>query len=203
MLSKLNTSAPGNAIASSNAGPTHARNSATKALAAPAEKPSSQTCLATADAQYCSHHFLAARSHLLAGSHAIDPNRVAIHRFSTTATPTKRNVRNARTWWRRDACVGKRRSKISHAGATMSVVATYAATNCGADLTSAARAATGPVIAKTQMDSRAPSLAESSRRYAIIRTWKTLAMRLFRARKISHAKAKYSLRAHVRHKSRR
>jgi len=199
---KLSISAHGNAAVYSSAVLTYVRNSATRARAALVAKPSSTRSVAAVAVQFCTHLYHAVPSHRLADTPANVRKHVVTPRCPTTVIKMMRLAPNVRSLWRNGACVGRRPSRINSAGCKTSAVVMCVDTSCVAVHTSAANPAIDQENAKMRMAKRARNPAASPRRRAGIRT-RTCAMHLSLARKRSHVKARSSLRATARRRSRR
>lgn len=199
---KPNISAHDSAAACSSAVHTCVRNSATRARAALVVRPSSTRSVVAAVVQFCNHLYHAVPSHRLVGTLANVRRLADILKYPTTATKMMRPVPNARSLWRNGACAGRRLSRINSAGCKMFAVEMFVATSFVADRISAANPAIDQESAKTRTAKLASRLAASPKRRAGTLT-RTCAMLRSLARKRSHAKAKSSLRATAKRRSRR
>jgi len=200
--SKLNTSAHDSVVASSSVVHTYVRNSATRAHAALAVKPSLTRSAAAVAVQFCTRLYHVVPNRRLADTLANVRRHAGILKYLTTATKMMRPVPNARSLWRNGVCAGRRPSRINSAGCKMFAVAMCVATSFDVVRTSVANPATDQESVKMQMVKLASSLAVSRRRLAGT-PMRTCAMLLSLARKRSHAKARSSLRATARRRSRR
>lgn len=200
--SKLNTSAHDSAVASSSAVHTYVRNSVTRAHAVLVVKPSSTRSAAVVAVQFYTHLYHAVPSHHPADTLANARRHAGILKCPTTATKMTRPVPNARSLWRNGACAGRRPSRINNAGCKMFAVAMSVATSFAVVRTSVANPAIDQESAKMRTVKLASSLAVNRRRHAGI-PMRTCAMLLLPARKRSHARARSSLRATAKRKSRR
>jgi len=199
---KLNISAHDNVAACSSAVRTSVRNSATRARAVPAVKPSLTRSVAAVAVQFCTRLYHAVPSHLLADMPANVRKHVGTLKYPTTATKMMRPVPNVRSLWRNGACAGRRPSRINSAGCKMFAVAMSVGTNFVVVRTSVANPATDQENVKMRTVKPASNLAASPRRRAGIPT-RTCAMLLSLARKRSHAKVRFLLRVTAKPRSRR
>jgi hypothetical protein len=200
--SKPNTSAHDSVAACSNVAPTSARNSATRALAALVVRPYSTRSVAAVVVQFCNRPYHAVLSHRRAVTLANAQRHAAILKYPTTATKMMRLVPNARSLWRSGVCAGRRPSRINSAGCKMFAVVMSAATSSVVVRTSAASLATDQGSARMQTAKLASSHAGSPRRRVAI-PMRTCATPHSRARRRSHVKARSSLLATAKRRSRR
>lgn len=191
-----------NAGAYSSAVHTYVKNSATRVHAARVVKPSLTKSAADVVAQSCIRLFRAVPSLHPVDTPASAPKHAATRKYLTTAIKTMRLVPNVRSLWRSGACAGKRPSKINSAGCKMSAVAMSAVTSSVADRTSVVNPAIDQANAKMPMAKLASSPAVSPRR-AVDILMRTCVMHHSPARKISRVRARSSLLANARPKSRK
>lgn len=199
---KLNISVHDSAAACLSAVHTCVRNSATRAHAVPVVKLSSMRSVVAADVQSCSHLYHAVPSHRPAGTLANVRRPADTLKYLTTATKMMRLVPNARSLWRNGACAGRRLSRINSAGCKTFAVAMSVDTSFAVVRTSVANPAIGQESVRMRTAKSASRLAASLRRRAGT-PMRMCAMLLSLARKRSHAKARSSLRATAKRRSRR
>lgn len=200
--SKPSISAHDSAAACLSAVHTCVRNSATRARAALVVRPSSMRLVVAAVVQFCSHLYHAVPSHRLVGTLANVRRLADILKYLTTAIKMMRPVPNVRSLWRNGACAARRLSRINSAGCKTFAVVMSVATSFAVVRTSAANPAIDQENVKTRTVKLASRLAASPKRRAGTPT-RTCAMLRSLARKRSHVKARSSLPATAKRRSRR
>ena len=120
-----------------------------------------------------------------------------------TAIKTMKLAPNARILWRSGVCAVRRLSSINLAGCEMFAAAKCAGRSSSAARTTASRPVICRVIARMRMVNLVSSHAARRRKSAVMLILRILAMLRSRARKTSHARARYSSLAAARLRNRR
>lgn len=146
--------------------------------------------------------YRAVRNHRRADTPASARKHAATPRCLTIATKMTRLVPNAPFLWRSGACAGRRRSRTNSAGCRTFVAVTCVAISSVAGHTIVANLVTDRESAKMRMAKHVSSSVVNPRKFADIQT-KTCATPPSLARRRSHARARSSLLATARRRSKR